>query len=125
MFRSISFAIFFYALPCSNLNWIKDSLSIEVVSMSVHRPDAGMESRKTRMEKRWRKDVHTEPLSPVQTKLASERVALELSFGIPLFNVTSNAAVCDRVSVGSHRGFITMLHDCRPCICWLLSTALY
>ena len=60
MFRSISFAIFFYALPCSNLNWIKDSLSIEVVSMSVHRPDAGMESRKTRMEKRC---PHRTPVS--------------------------------------------------------------
>ena len=40
-----------------------------------------------------------ESLTPVQAKLKSEWVPLELSFGIPLFNESANAAVCDRVSL--------------------------
>ena len=60
---------------------------MEVVSKSMHKPDAGM--------------------SPAQTKLKAEWVPLYLNFEIALFNKTSNAAVC--------RGFIIMLHDCsRP-----------
>lgn len=43
-----------------------------------------------------------ESLSPVQAKLRSEWVPLELSFGIPLFNESANAAVCDRVSLTVH-----------------------
>ena len=38
-------------------------------------------------------------LSPVQQKLASEWVPLELSFGVPLFNQRANRAVCDKVTI--------------------------
>ena len=80
----------------------KDSLSTEVVSKSVNKPDKDENGEK----------MSTEPLTPFQTKLASEWVPLELNFGIPLFNETSNAAVCDRVSVCIHPGgyFIIGLH---------------
>ena len=66
----------------------------------MNKPDTDLESEKDENGEK----MSTEPLTPVQIKLASEWVPLELSFGIPLFNETSNAAVCDRVSVGIRPG---------------------
>ena len=44
-----------------------------------------------------------ETLSPVEKKIASEWVPLELSFGIPLFSDDDNKAVCDKVCVSRVR----------------------
>ena len=37
-------------------------------------------------------------LTDAQQRLVAEWVPLELSFGVPLFNMTANRAVCDKVS---------------------------
>lgn len=39
----------------------------------------------------------TSNMSPLEKRLVSEWVPLELSFGIPLFNEQANKVVCDKV----------------------------
>ncbi len=43
-------------------------------------------------------EEESDTMSPVERKIASEWVPLELSFGIPLFSDKDNTAVCDKVS---------------------------
>ena len=62
--------------------------------MESGQPSSGMEQG----QEENGTDTNTEPLSPVLAKLASEWVPLELNFGIPLFNESTNSAVCSRVS---------------------------